>query len=152
MTGAVLLAAALLACRSGPRARRQPHARDAALAGLRNADDVEARRRGARDLAESGPMADLSVLAQALRVRQHRARIRRSPMWSVWSRSGDDEVDKLFHVGVMQLSDRRFVPAVRTSPASSSASRSSPKAGTSGPPPTSCWASSTSRSPTATRS
>ena len=113
MTARVLLAAALLALCAAPALGAGP--RDTALAALRNADDVEARRRGARDLAESGTMADLSVLAQALRDPDSTVRgFAEAAMWSVWSRSGDDEVDKLFHVGVMQLSDRRFAPAVRT--------------------------------------
>jgi tetratricopeptide (TPR) repeat protein len=60
-------------------------------------------------------MADLPVLAQALRDADSTVRgFAEAAMWSVWSRSGDDEIDKLFHVGVMQLSDRRLAPAVRT--------------------------------------
>ena len=113
MTARVLVAAALLALGAAPALGAGP--RDAALAALRNPDDVEARRRGARELAESGTMADLSILALALRDPDGTVRgFAEAAMWSVWSRSGDDEVDKLFHVGVMQLSDRRFVPAVRT--------------------------------------
>jgi tetratricopeptide (TPR) repeat protein len=89
--------------------------REDALAALRDTADVEARRRGARVLAESGAMADLPVLAEALRDPDSTVRgFAEAAMWSVWSRSGDDEIDKLFAVGVMQLSDRRLVPAVRT--------------------------------------
>jgi len=112
MTARVLLAVTLLAfCAAnavgGPR--------ENALTALRDAADVEARRRGARMLADSGIMADLPVLAHALRDPDSTVRgFAEAAMWSVWSRSGDDEIDKLFHVGVMQLSDRRLVPAVRT--------------------------------------
>lgn len=112
MTARVLLAVILLAfCAAnavgGPR--------ESALTALRDAADVEARRRGARLLADSGIMADLPVLAQALRDPDSTVRgFAEAAMWSVWSRSGDEEIDKLFHVGVMQLSDRRLVPAVRT--------------------------------------
>lgn len=113
MIARVLLAAALLALGAAPALGAGP--RDDALAALRDAGDVEARRRGARLLAESGTMADLPVLAGALRDSDATVRgFAEAAMWSVWSRSGDDEIDKLFQVGVMQLSDRRLVPAVRT--------------------------------------
>ena len=62
MTARVLLAAALLALCAAPALGEGP--RDDALAALRNAGDVEARRRGARMLAESGTMADLRQAVQ----------------------------------------------------------------------------------------
>lgn len=112
MTARVLLAAALLAFCAAPAVSGL---REDALTGLRDAADVEARRRGARALAESGTMADLPVLAQALRDPDATVRgFAEAAMWSVWSRSGDEEIDKLFQLGVMQLSDRRLAPAVRT--------------------------------------
>jgi tetratricopeptide (TPR) repeat protein len=112
MTARVLLAVTLLAFCAAPAVGGP---RENALAALRDGADVEARRRGARMLAESGIMADLPVLAQALHDRDSTVRgFAEAAMWSVWSRSGDDDIDKLFHVGVMQLSDRRLVPAVRT--------------------------------------
>jgi tetratricopeptide (TPR) repeat protein len=113
MTVRVMLAVAMLAV--GAAAALGAGSRDEALAALRDTGDVEARRRGARLLAESGTMADLPLLADALRDPDPTVRgFAEAAMWSVWSRSGDDEIDKLFQVGVMQLSDRRFVPAVRT--------------------------------------
>jgi tetratricopeptide (TPR) repeat protein len=107
LLAAVLLALCATPALGGPR--------EDALAALQNTADVEARRRGARVLAESGTMADLPLLAEALRDADGTVRgFAEAAMWSVWSRSGDDEIDKLFAVGVMQLSDRRLIPAVRT--------------------------------------
>jgi len=112
MTARVLLAATLLAFCAAPA---MGSSREDALTALRDAADVEARRRGARALADTGLMADLPVLAQALRDPDSTVRgFAEAAMWSVWSRSGDEEIDKLFHLGVMQLSDRRLAPAVRT--------------------------------------
>jgi tetratricopeptide (TPR) repeat protein len=37
-----------------------------------------------------------------------------SAMWSVWSRSGDADVDRLFAVGVEQMSQRQLGAAVET--------------------------------------
>jgi tetratricopeptide (TPR) repeat protein len=112
MTARVLLAATLLAFCAAPA---MGGSREDALTALRDAADVEARRRGARALADTGLMADLPVLAQALRDPDSTVRgFAEAAMWSVWSRSGDEEIDKLFHLGVMQLSDRRLAPAVRT--------------------------------------
>jgi len=113
VTSRALLAVALLALCAAPALAEAP--REQALAALRDAGDVEARRRGARDLAQSGTMADLPVLAEALRDADTTVRgFAEAAMWSVWSRSGDDEVDRLFRLGVMQLSDRRLVPAIHT--------------------------------------
>jgi tetratricopeptide (TPR) repeat protein len=112
MTARVLLAAVLLAVCAAP-ALGGP--RDDALAALRDTDNVETRRHGARALADNGTMADLPLLAQALRDPDSTVRgFAEAAMWSVWSRSGDEDIDKLFAVGIMQLSDRRLVPAVRT--------------------------------------
>lgn len=79
-------------------------ARDRALADLGNQGSVEARRRGAEGLGQTGTMEDLVALAQALRDvdPQVRAEAERA-MWQVWSRSGDAEADRLLAVGIQQI-------------------------------------------------
>jgi tetratricopeptide (TPR) repeat protein len=107
---AVLLAAILAA---EPTAA-QP-SRERALADLGRADDVGARRAAVQALAEVGQMADLPALAQALRdgdplVRRFTA----AAMWQVWSRSGEEAVDRLFATGVEQMNRRQLDAAITT--------------------------------------
>jgi len=60
-------------------------------------------------------MADLPALATALRDPDPLVRgFVESAMWSVWSRSGDAEVDRLFAVGVEQLGLRQLDAAIDT--------------------------------------
>jgi tetratricopeptide (TPR) repeat protein len=90
-------------------------ARERALADLGRADDVAARRAAVRQLADSAVMADLPVLVRALRDPDPVVRgFVESAMWSVWSRSGDETVDRLFAVGVEQMGQRQLEAAVET--------------------------------------
>jgi tetratricopeptide (TPR) repeat protein len=108
---ALLLAALIVA--AAPAAA-QP-AREQALADLGRADDAAARRAGVQRLADSGTMADLPVLARALRDPDPLVRaFTESAMWSVWSRSGDADVDRLFAIGVEQMSQRALQAAADT--------------------------------------
>jgi tetratricopeptide (TPR) repeat protein len=60
-------------------------------------------------------MADLPALAAALRDADPIVRgFVESAMWSVWSRSGDADVDRLFAIGVEQMSQRQLGVAVET--------------------------------------
>jgi len=78
--------------------------RDAALADLGNQGSVEARRRGAEGLGQTGAMEDLVLLAKALRDVDPQVRVEAErAMWQVWSRSGDAEADRLLSVGVQQM-------------------------------------------------
>jgi tetratricopeptide (TPR) repeat protein len=89
--------------------------REEALADLGRADDVEARRAAAQRLADSGAMGDLPILTRALRDPDPLVRaFVEAAMWSVWSRSGDADVDRLFAIGVEQMSQRAFDAAVET--------------------------------------
>lgn len=107
----VLILAALMA--AAPAAA-QP-AREQALADLGRADDVAARRAAAQRLADEGAMADLPALARALRDPDPLVRaFSESAMWSVWSRSGDADVDRLFAIGVEQMSQRALDAAAET--------------------------------------
>lgn len=85
------------------------------LADLNNGASVEARRRGAHALAESGTMGDLPALVRALRDTDPDVRAAsETAMWEIWSRSGDAEVDKLFALGVAQMTAREADAAVET--------------------------------------
>jgi tetratricopeptide (TPR) repeat protein len=114
--GLVLLALAAVLVTPGARALAAAGpTREEALAALADARDVDNRRRGAMALAETGVMADVPKLADALRdddllVRQLAERA----MWEVWSRSGDAAVDRLLASGIEQMSAREGELAVQT--------------------------------------
>jgi len=107
------VAVALLAALSLPVAAQSRH--DQALSDLRRADDAQARRAAVRALADTGVMADLPAMAQALRDSDPQVRaLTESAMWEVWSRTGDAETDALFTRGVDQLQMRQLDEAVQT--------------------------------------
>jgi tetratricopeptide (TPR) repeat protein len=107
-----LLALAWLALASPAIA--QP-AREQALADLGRTEDPVARRAAVQRLAVSGVMADVPVLVRALRDPDPLVRaFSESAAWSVWSRSGDAEVDRLFAIGVEQMGQRALDAAVET--------------------------------------
>lgn len=88
--------------------------REQALDALR-APDVEARRRGAAWLGETGTMADVSILVRALRDPDAVVRtLAESALWQVWSRSGDSEVDNLFQIGLEQMNRGGAQSAIKT--------------------------------------
>ena len=89
--------------------------REEALTALADGGDVDNRRRGVLALGETGLMTDLPQLAGALRDADRLVRaFAENAMWQVWSRSGDADVDRLFAVGVEQMSARRGELAVET--------------------------------------
>src|SRR5262245_638250 len=92
-----------------------PPSREHGLADLRDAGNVEARRRGARMLGDAGTMADAPALVDALRDADPvvRALSERS-LWEVWGRSGDGEADRLLAIGIEQMSEQRGEAAVET--------------------------------------
>jgi len=109
-----LAAAALLVLVAAGSALAQP-ARERALAELGRGNDVAARRTAAQQLADSGVMADLPALAAALRDPDPLVRgFVESAMWSVWSRSGAEDIDRLFAFGVEQMTQRQLDAAVET--------------------------------------
>ena len=60
-------------------------------------------------------MEDAPALVEALRDRDALVRaFAETALWQVWSRSGDEEVDRLFELGVEQMSARRGDLAVET--------------------------------------
>jgi tetratricopeptide (TPR) repeat protein len=109
-----LALAAVLVALVGAAAAAAESARERALAELR-ADDVVARRAAVRQLADNGVMADLPALAAALHDPDPVVRgFVESAMWSVWSRSGDADIDRLFALGVEQMGRRQLEVAVET--------------------------------------
>ena len=89
--------------------------REEALTALADAGDVDSRRRGALALGETGLMADLPRLVAALRDGDSLVRaFAENAMWQVWSRSGDEDIDRLFAIGVEQMNARRGEVAVET--------------------------------------
>ena len=90
-------------------------ARERALGDLGRADDVAARRSAVQQLADVGVMTDLPALVRALRDPDPIVRgFVESAMWAVWSRSGDETVDRLFAIGVEQLGQRQLEAAADT--------------------------------------
>jgi tetratricopeptide (TPR) repeat protein len=89
--------------------------REQALAALGDRVDADARRRGARLLGEAGTMDDLPVLVQALRDPDPGVRvIAETSLWKVWSRSGDDEIDRLLLIGIAEMNEHQLAAAVHT--------------------------------------
>jgi len=89
--------------------------REEALTALADAGDADNRRRGVLALGETGLMADLPPLAAALRDADQLVRaFAENAMWQLWSRSGDADIDRLFAIGVEQMSARRGELAVQT--------------------------------------
>jgi len=109
------LVGALLAAPAGAeRAAAEPTRREAREA-LGSPADVETRRRAAVWLGQKGLMDDAPVLVQALRDRDPLVRAyAENSLWKVWSRSGDDEVDRLLAIGIEQMNAREGDAAVAT--------------------------------------
>jgi tetratricopeptide (TPR) repeat protein len=108
------LAVALLVLLGAVIAEAAPLGHAEALAAL-DAGSVETRRLGAVSLAEHGTMQDVPRLARALSDPDPlvRALVERG-LWDVWSRSGDEEVDRLLAIGIEQMSERQGNAAVDT--------------------------------------
>ncbi len=78
--------------------------------------DVEARRRGALALADTGAMADVPALITALAGDDDalvRAIAERA-IWALWSRSGDATADALLAEGMDQMAAHRFPESIAT--------------------------------------
>jgi tetratricopeptide (TPR) repeat protein len=91
-----------------------PLTREQALEKIANGD-VETRRVAAVALGEFGTIADAPALIRALRDPDEGVRaVAESSLWQVWSRSGDPEIDTLFHLGVEQMSRGDAKAAIQT--------------------------------------
>jgi tetratricopeptide (TPR) repeat protein len=113
---AVAIAALGLGALLAGAAAGQPRAltREEALAHLGDADQ-DTRRQAVASLGEVGLMADVPRLVQALRDRDAVTRaLAHNALWRVWSRSGDPEVDRLFAIGLEQMTQGFLPQAVET--------------------------------------
>jgi tetratricopeptide (TPR) repeat protein len=115
LTRCLALLALVVALVAPAHAADAPLDRTAALAALVD-PDVEARRRGAFSLAETGAMADVPALIKALGEDDDalvRAIAERS-IWALWSRSGDARADALLAQGMEHMEARRFPESIVT--------------------------------------
>ena len=116
MTRAPVAAAlGLLLLVAGPAAAVAELTREQALAALGNLQDDDQRRLAAAQLAGVGTMEDVPALVRALRDPDAlvRAMVERT-MWAIWSRSGNEDVDRLFAIGVEQMTSREGNDAIAT--------------------------------------
>ncbi len=89
--------------------------RERALADLRDQGNVESRRRGAQLLGETGTMGDVPALIDALRDSDPIVRaLAERAMWEVWSRSGDEQADRLLAIGIEQMTAGEPEAAIET--------------------------------------
>jgi tetratricopeptide (TPR) repeat protein len=107
----ILVALPLLLPAVGPA---QDRTRDQALAGLGQPAAPE-RRAAAVRLGEVGTMADMPALVKSLRDSDEGTReSAEQAMWQIWARSGNAEVDRLYHKGVEQMSAGDLDEAIAT--------------------------------------
>jgi tetratricopeptide (TPR) repeat protein len=97
---ALLLSILLLA---GAAVQAQGLDRQRALRALSSAD-AQMRRDAVSRLGEVGSMPDTKLLVKALRDPDEDVRdLAQQSMWSIWARSGDKQVDRLYQLGVQQM-------------------------------------------------
>ena len=96
-------------------AHAQQLSREEALMALKDGNNAEARRQGAEWLGQTGLMADVPALVEALRDPDELVRtLAEHSLWQVWSRSGDPGVDSLFQLGLEQMNRQDAEAAVET--------------------------------------
>jgi tetratricopeptide (TPR) repeat protein len=89
--------------------------REEALAAIQGSPDVGLRRRAVEGLGETGIMADVPLLTDALRDSDATVRVlAEQSLWQVWSRSGDPAVDEMFRRGVGQLQRGELSESIET--------------------------------------
>ncbi len=93
----------------------QQLSREQALAALKDENNAEARRQGAEWLGQTGLMADVPTLVEALRDSDDLVRtLAEHSLWQVWSRSGDPGLDSLFLLGLEQMNRQDAEAAIET--------------------------------------
>jgi tetratricopeptide (TPR) repeat protein len=98
----------------GAAAQAQELSREQAERSL-SASDAQARRDAATRLGEVGTMADATMLVVSLRDVDEEVRARaEQAMWSIWARSGNGEVDRLYETGVRQMSAGELQRSIAT--------------------------------------
>jgi tetratricopeptide (TPR) repeat protein len=109
-----LILAGLLACAQllWPPARAAEGDQEALLRVLREGA-VEERREALLALAERGNLSSVALVAEVLRDRDLVARkLAEQALWSIWSRSGDEQTDVLLQRGSLLLSQGQLARAV----------------------------------------
>ncbi len=107
----VALAAAVVCLALASASAASP--RDDALQALEDRDDVAGRRHAVRTLADTGTMADVPRLAKALRDPDYAVRVLADQaLWEIWSRSGNQEIARLFEAGTHALTQGRWDDAI----------------------------------------
>jgi tetratricopeptide (TPR) repeat protein len=82
----------------------QGFGREQAVQALSN-PDAQTRRDAVSRLGEVGTMGDAPLLVRTLRDPDEEVRHgAEQAMWLIWGRSGDQEVDRLYEIGVQQMS------------------------------------------------
>jgi len=82
---------------------------------LKDGNNAGARRQGAEWLGQTGLMADVPALVEALRDPDDVVRtLAEHSLWQVWSRSGDPAVDSLFQLGLERMNRQEAEAAVET--------------------------------------
>jgi tetratricopeptide (TPR) repeat protein len=110
-----LLVVAFLSVGLAFAAQAQQPSREQALSALKDGDSAEARRQGAEWLGQTGLMADVPALVEALRdPDEHVRALAEHALWQVWSRSGDPGVDSLFQLGLEQMARQDAEAAIET--------------------------------------
>jgi tetratricopeptide (TPR) repeat protein len=85
-----------------------------ALQRLSQADDAKRREAVAR-LGDVGVMADAKALVERLRDTDEDTRSAAEvSLWKIWARSGDEKVDKVYRLGVQQMSAGLATDALAT--------------------------------------
>jgi len=98
----------------GAAALAQELSREQAEQSL-SAADAQARRDAATRLGEVGTMADATMLVVSLRDVDEEVRARaEQAMWSIWARSGNEEVDRLYETGVREMSAGELQQSIAT--------------------------------------
>ena len=110
----VLAALAAALTLTAPVAPASELTREQALAAIGEADPV-VRRDAINRLASVGTMADVPRLVAELRDTDADARDdAQQALWEIWARSGDDEVDRLYRIGIEEMSAGRLDDAIAT--------------------------------------
>jgi tetratricopeptide (TPR) repeat protein len=92
-----------------------PLSREQALVALQDRADVAARRQGAAWLGDTGLMADVPFLVEALRDPDELVRaLAEHSLWQVWGRSGHPGADRQFQIGVEQMNQGDLAAAIET--------------------------------------
>ena len=98
----------------GAAAQAQELGRDQAVRALSSAD-VSTRREAATRLGEVGTMADSPRLVSSLRDPDDGVRERaEQALWSIWARSGDARVDRLYEEGVEEMNAGELRESIAT--------------------------------------